>query len=456
MTKEDKTRRLGTDPVGRLFCRLALPAVLGQLVMLANNVIDRAWVGHIPQDGTLSLGAVGVCFPIQHLFGSLTLLIAAGMGPTVSILLGKGRRDEAGQVSGACFGAAIAVNLACVAVVWAACGWLLATFGAGADSLPFARSYLATLAWGMPFGNLVLMLMLWYTAQGYVAEGVALSILSVVVNAVLDPILIYSCGMGVAGAALATNLGAAVALGWGVMKVVRDGRLVRFGIRDLVPRPKLWMPSAVLGLSTWMNVALESVSIMLVNFSLQRYGGDLAVAAMAVFSVVNFVLVCLAAGLSMGAQPIVSYNFGNGRPDRVRSANRWFIASAFACSFVLWAMVMGCPKLVWGCFTTDPALLDYAIAKGYVFFAVLLLTGVQQAHLYIARFLGQVKVSLFLGVLKRLVLLLPLIFILPAVLPCDNALAVLTAQPAADAVAFVVTALCYLHVMRNLKVKGTE
>ena len=453
MTKEDKTKALGNAPVGRLFLKLALPAVLGQLAMLANNVIDRAWVGHIAGDGTLSLGAVGVSFPIQHLFGSLTLLLAAGMGPSVSILLGKGRRDEAGRVSGACFGAAIAVNLAVVAAVYALTCPLLATFGAAGDTMPFARSYLTMLAWGMPFINLLLMLQIWYTAQGYVTEAVLLNLLSVALNAILDPILIFGFGMGVSGAALATNLGAVAALAWGVRKAVRDGRLVRFGVRDLAPRWKLWSPSAMLGLSTWMNVALESVSIMLVNASLLRYGGELAVAAMSLFSVVNFVLVCLAAGLSLGAQPIVSYNFGSGRIDRVRQANRWFVGAAFACSFALWAAVMACPRLVWGCFTSDVDLIGFATSKGYVFFAVLLLTGVQQAHLYIARFLGKVKISLFLGVLKRLVLLLPLIFILPAVLPGDKATSVLAAGPVADAVAFVVTALCYLHIMRNLKAK---
>ncbi len=454
--KADKTRRLGSDPVGRLFYRLALPAVLAQFVMLANNVIDRAWVGHIAGEGTLSLGAVGITFPIQHLFGSLTMLLAAGIGPTISILLGKGKRDEAGRVSGACFGAAITVNLVVVTVVYAATGWLLTTFGAGADSLPYARSYLTTIAWGMPFSNLVLLLMMWYTAQGYVAEGVALSLLSVVVNAVFDPILIYPCKLGVAGAALATNIGAVVAFCWGVWKVSRDSRLVRFGVRDLVPRLRLWVPSAALGLSTWVSVALESLSIMLINASLQRYGGDLAVAAMSIFAVVNFVLVSLTVGLSMGAQPIVSFNYGKGAFDRVRQANRHFIGAAFVCSFVLWAAIMGCPKLVWRCFTSDAELVDYAAAKGVLFFAVLLTVGIQFAQVYIVRFLGQVKVSLFLGVLKRLGLMMPFIFILPAVLPCDKALSVILSFPAADAVSFVVTALCYFHVMKNLKTKGAK
>lgn len=454
MTKEDKTKALGSAPVGRLFFRLALPAVLGQFVTLANNVIDRAWVGHIPGDGTLSLGAVGVCFPIQHLLSGVVLLLVAGTGPSVSVLLGKGMRDEAGRTSGACFGAAAALGLAVTALIYAACGWLLTTFGAAGDALPFARSYLTTIAWGLPFSNLLLMMQMWYAAQGYVAEGVLLSVAGVAVNAVLDPLLIFGFGMGVTGAAVATNAGAVVALAWGGWKAVRDGRLVRFGVRDLLPRPRLWLPSAALGLSTWISVSLESLAIMLINASLQRYGGDVAVAAMSVFAVVNFVLVCLTVGLSLGAQPIVSYNYGSGRFDRVRAANRWFIGTAFACSFALWAPVMACPRLVWSCFTSDAALLDFAVPNSRIFFAVLLLTGSQYAQVYVVRFLRQVRMSLFLGVLKRLVFLLPFIFLLPAVLPCDKALAVLVSVPASELGAIVVSAVCYHHVMKRLKVEG--
>ena len=451
MTKEDKTKLLGSAPVGRLFLKLALPAVLGQFVTLANNVIDRAWVGHIPHDGVLSLGAVGVCFPIQHLLSSVVLLLVAGMGPTLSILLGKGNRDAAGKTSGACFGAAAAVCLAVTATIYAACEWLLTTFGAAGDALPFARSYLTTIAWGLPFVNMLLMMQVWYAAQGYVLEGVLLSVASVAVNAVLDPVLIFGFGMGVTGAALATNAGAMAALAWGVWKAARDARLVRFGVRDLAPRPKLWLPSAALGLSTWISVSLESLAIMLINASLQRYGGDVAVATMSVFAVLNFVLVSLTVGLSMGAQPIVSYNFGQGRIDRVRQANRCFIGTAFACAFVLWAAVMACPRLVWTCFTSDAKLLDFAVANSRVFFAVLLLTGSQYAQVYVVRFLGQVKMSLLLGVLKRFVCLLPFIFILPAVLPCDKTLAVLASVPASEVAAIIVTAICYFHVMRKLK-----
>lgn len=453
MNREDKTKALGSAPVGRLFLKLALPAVLCQLVMMVNNVIDRAWVGHIGADGMLSLGAVGLSVPIQTLFLSVILMIATGMAPTLSILLGKGDRETAGKTSGACLALATILNLLTVAVLLVFADRLLLTFGASAESLPFAHGYLRTLAWGLPFSNTLLLMTMWFNAQGYVVDGVKFNILSVVLNAIFDPICIFALGMGVSGAALATNIGAIVALAFGVRKACRDGRLVRFGIRDFVPRIRHWLPSVKLGLSTLLNVALESTAMILFNASLQRYGGDRAVAAMSLFVMAGFLLMCLCMGLSMGAQPIISFNYGRKDFGRVREANRHFIVWSFACSLVFWLLFMVLPEPVWRLFTNDGELVGYAASKTRLFFAVLLLSGVQNAHLYIIKSLGLVRMSLFLGVLKRLVLLLPLIFVLPAVLPGDKATAVLTASPAVDLAAFAITALCYLHIMRNLKVK---
>ena len=454
--KADKTAQLGSAPVGPLFLRLALPAVLAQMVTMANNIVDRIWVGHIPGDGLLALGAVGVGLPIVHLFISFTLMIAAGMAPELSILLGKGRRDEAGRVSGACFTLALGVNLLVAVGLSIFADPLLLSFGAGEASLPFARSYLRTLAWGAPISNILLVLIMWLNAQGYVSEGVKLSILSVLVNAVLDPVLIFALGLGVTGAALATNAGAAVALAWGARFAYREGRLVRFGFADLGFLPRYWMPSVLLGLSTFLNVALDALAQLFFNMGLQRYGGDQAVAAMAMLSLPMLVVVFFTMGLSMGAQPIVSFNYGRGEIGRVRSANRWFLSVAFAFSFLFWAVAMVSPDALWGLFSDDAALLAYTTDHTRLFYAAMLLNGVQLAYLYIIKFLGMVKMSLVLSVVRRLFLMLPLIFVFPAVLGCDKVNAVLLASPVSDAVACLVAAIAYLRVMRSMIAKGVK
>ena len=454
--KADKTARLGSAPVGPLFLRLALPAVLAQMVTMANNIVDRIWVGHIPGDGLLALGAVGVGLPIVHLFISFTLMIAAGMAPELSILLGKGRRDEAGRVSGACFTLALGVNLLVAVGLWVLADPLLLSFGAGEASLPFARSYLRTLAWGAPISNMLLVLIMWLNAQGYVSEGVKLSILSVLVNAALDPVLIFALGLGVTGAALATNAGAAVALAWGARFAYREGRLVRFGFADLGFLPRYWMPSVMLGLSTFLTVALDALAQLFFNMGLQRYGGDQAVAAMAMLSLPMLVVVFFTMGLSMGAQPIVSFNYGRGEIGRVRSANRWFLSVAFAFSFLFWAVAMVSPGAFWGLFSDDAVLLAYTTDHTRLFYAAMLLNGVQLAYLYIIKFLGMVKMSLVLSVVRRLLLMLPLIFVFPAVLGCDKVNAVLLASPVSDAVACLVAAIAYLRVMRSMIAKGVK
>lgn len=452
----DRTRRLAADPVGPLFLRLAVPAVLGQLAVLVNNVVDRMWVGHIPHDGALALGAVGISLPIHHLFLALILMLAVGVSTSVSIWLGKGDRIRAARVSGSCFGLAICVNVAAVAVILTFADALLMRFGAGETSLPFARSYLVTIAWGMPFSNTLLMLTMWLNAQGYVSEGVRLNLVNVVVNLVLDPVFIFACGLGVAGAAIATNLGAIAACACGCRLVGRNPHILRFAFRDLVPRLEYFLPSVALGLSTLLNVGMESLALLYQNAALQAYGGDLAVASLSLFGVPLLILMNLCLGLSHGAQPIISYNYGARRPDRVADVSRRFILACFVCSFVLWAAAMAAPRALWSCFSSDVRLIDFASAKTRLFFAVMLTGGVQYAHIYVIKFLSFVRTSLFLGVLKRLLLLLPLIFILPAVWPGDKTTAVLLASPLSDGLAFVVTALCYLAVMRRIKGRKTE
>jgi len=454
MKAEGKTRLLGSAPVGPLFLKLAVPAVLGQLAVLLNNVIDRMWVGHIGGDGTLSLGAVGLSLPIHHLFLAFILMLAVGMSTCVSISLGKGDRLRAAGISGSCFGLALAVNAVTLAVLLLFPGPLLTAFGAGEASLPFARRYLTTLAWGMPFSNTLLMLTMWLTSQGYVSESVKLNMTSVVVNAVLDPALIFLADLGVTGAALATNVGAMVALACGCRWTVRNPHVLRFGLADLVPRTEFWRRPVLLGLSTLLNVALESVGLLFLNRGLQQYGGDLAVAALALFGVPLLVLMNLCLGLSNGAQPIVSFNYGARRPDRVEDVNRLFVRASFACSLVLWLVAMAAPRAMWACFSSDAALMDFAASKTRLFFAVILTGGIQYAHIYVIKFLGKVRMSLFLGVLKRLLLLLPLVFVLPAVLPCDKTTAVFLAMPVSEGLAFAVTAVCYLHVMRDILRKG--
>ena len=450
MNADDKTRRLGTEPVGPLFLRLAVPAVLGQLAVLINNVVDRMWVGHIGEDGALSLGAVGISLPIHHFFLSLILMLAVGLGTRASILLGRGERDLAARTSGACFGLAQIVNFVAVAVILTFVDALLLHFGASETSLPFARSYLAMLAWGLPFSNTLLMFTMWLNAQGYVSESVKLNLLNVVVNTVLDPVLIFACGLGVTGAALATNVGAVAACLWGLRLVRRNAGILRFGLGDLLPRVRLCLPPVVLGASTLLNVGMESLTLLFLNAGLQKYGGDLAVATLSLFGVPLLILMNLCLGLSHGAQPIVSYNFGAGRPDRVEQVSRLFTATCFACSLVLWTVAMVAPRLVWTCFTSDARLMDFAVSKTRIFFAVMLTGGIQYAQIYIIKFLGNVRISIFLGVLKRLVLLLPLIFVLPLVWPGDKVTAVLLASPLSDALAFLVTAACCHIILRKL------
>lgn len=450
MGTKNTTADLGTVPVGKLYLKLAIPSLIGMCVMVLNNIIDRMWIGHIPDAGVLSLSAIGVCMPLLSFSVSLTMLVVNGMGTNVSISLGQGLPEKARKVMNGGLGFSIILSLLSLLAILLFCDKLLMMSGASSQTLPYAHKYLMVSGFGLVFTNWIFVISTALMAQGKAKKSMTVSIVSVALNIVFDPIFIFPLHLGVTGAALATNLGAVVAVLYGLRELNRAEGELRLVPREFLPDFKVIGPTLALGASTWLNMTLESVAMLIYNSILQKHGGDLAVSAMSLYSTVLLIVTYVCAGLSNGAQPIISYNYGNGNGLRFRTINKYFITSSFAFTTLIWVVFVFLRNKVWFMFSDDPELVEYTAAHTVVYLGLVLLNGAQLALLNVIKFIGKVKASLILGILKRLILLIPLLLILPRLFPDNPVMAALVVSPITEFLALVITYFTYRSIVSHI------
>ena len=351
MTQDKKF--LGTEPVGRLLWKLAVPTVIAQLVNMLYNIVDRIYIGHIPGDGSLALTGVGVCLPIIMIISAFSAFVSSGGAPRASIAMGRGDYDQAQRILGGCFTLQVAISLVLTAVLLIWNRPLLLAFGASGNTIEYAVQYMQIYALGTLFVELTLGLNAFITAQGFARVGMKTVLIGAVCNIVLDPLFIFALDMGVRGAALATVLSQSVSCVWVVTFLRGKQTLLRLEKASLPIRPRLILPCVALGTATFIMQASESVISVCFNASLLKYGGDLAVGAMTILSsVMQFSMLPLQ-GLTQGAQPIISFNYGAKNIDRVKKAFHLLLRSAACYSTLLWLLCMLVPQIFISIFTSD-------------------------------------------------------------------------------------------------------
>ena len=438
---QDKTF-LGTEPIGKLLVKLAVPTVVAQLVNMLYNIVDRIYIGHMPGDGSLALTGVGVCLPLIMIISAFAALVASGGAPRASIAMGKGDHDLAEKLLGGCFTLQIFISaiLTAVMLIWSRD--LLLMFGASENTIGYAADYMRIYAIGTLFVQLTLGMNAFITAQGFATTGMLTVLIGAVANIALDPLFIYGLGMGVRGAALATVISQGLSCVWVICFLRGKKTLLRLKRENLLVSPKLILPCVALGLAAFIMQSSESMISVCFNSSLLRYGGDVAVGAMTILSsVMQFAMLPLQ-GIAQGAQPISSYNYGARNADRVRQTFRLLLRVCLAYSVVLWAGIMLFPRGFAGIFTPDAELLDFTARALRIYCAMLFLFGIQIACQMTFVSIGNAPCSILVAVLRKFVLLLPLIFLLPSLLP-DKVTAVYLAEPVADAIAVTCTALLF-------------
>lgn len=454
----DKKEFLGTEPIGRLLLRLAVPTVMAQLINMLYNLVDRIYIGHISEVGDLALTGVGVCMPIIMLISAFAALVGSGGAPRASIFMGKGRHDEAEKILGGCFSLLIIVSVILTTVVLLWGEDILSVFGASENTIGYAADYISIYALGTVFVQLTLGMNAFITAQGFTKISMISVAVGAFLNIALDPLFIYGFDMGVRGAALATVISQGASCIFAICFLFSKKAVLNIKVKNLAPSLKTVLPCIALGSATFIMQASESVIFVCFNSSLLRYGGDIAVGAMTILgSVMQFAMLPLQ-GIAQGAQPILSYNYGARNAYRVKSTFKILLAVCLSYSLLLWSAVMLFPRGFGAMFTTDSALLNFTESVIRTYFAGMLIFGIQVACQMTFVSLGNAASSVTVAVVRKFVLLLPLIYTVPLFFE-EKTFAVYLAEPIADILAVTFTALLFSFKFKSAidKIKpGTE
>ena len=433
---------LGTAPIGKLLLKLSIPTVIAQLINMLYNVVDRIYIGHIPGEGSLALTGVGVCMPIIMIVTAFAALISSGGAPRASICMGKQDNKSAEQILGNCFSLQIVVSIVLTVVLLIWNKDLLMAFGVSKNTLGYATDYMRIYALGTLFVQLTLGMNAFITAQGFTTTSMVSVLIGAICNITLDPVFIFVFNMGVKGAALATVLSQAISTIWVV--VFLSGKKTQLHLRKkyMGLKPKIFLPCVALGLATFIMQASESVVTVCFNSSLLHYGGDIAVGAMTILtSVMQFAMLPLQ-GIAQGSQPIASYNYGAKNADRVKKTFRLLVITCLTYSTLLWATVQIIPKVFVSIFTSDAKLVAFTAPMLKIYLGGLFLFGIQIACQITFTSLGKAVNSIIVAVVRKFVLLLPLIYIMPHVVS-NPTIGVYMAEPIADIIAVLFTSVLF-------------
>ena len=444
----DNKEMLGTAPIGKLLFKLAVPTVAAQLINMLYNIIDRIYIGHMPGDGSLALTGVGVSMPIIMIVSALASIISSGGAPRASISMGEGDNASAEKLMGGCFTLLLMISAAMTAVLLIWNRDLLLLFGASENTISYANDYMNIYAIGTVFVQMTLGMGAFITAQGFAKTGMMTVLIGAVSNIALDPVFIFVFGMGVKGAALATVVSQAISCVWVLAFLCGKRSWLKLKRKNLKIDGKLVFPCVALGLSTFIMQSSESIISVCFNSSLLKHGGDIAVGAMTILtSVMQFAMLPMM-GIAQGAQPITSYNYGARNAVRVKKTVRLLVITCLTYSFAIWGAIMLFPKMFAGIFTPDDELIVFTAKALRIYCSVLCVFGIQIAGQMTFISTGNAPCSIIVAVVRKFVLLLPLIYIMPNFVQ-DKAMGIYMAEPVADIIAVTFTTVLFAVQFRN-------
>lgn len=450
---EKKAVDLGKGSVGKLLLTLALPAIIAQIVNVLYNIVDRVFIGKMP-NGEIAMAGVGVAFPIIIIIAAFSALIGGGGAPLLAIKLGKKDKEGAEKILSNSFTMLLILSVILTVGIIIFKEPILVAFGASKATLNYALDYLTIYLMGTIFVQIALGLNPFINAQGFAKISMMTVMIGAIINIVLDPIFIFTFNMGVKGAALATVIGQFVSAVW-VLKFMFKNSPIKIRKEYLIPEKKVLFGILALGVSPFIMQATESLVIVSMNNQLAKFGGDLAISAMTIMSSVMQIMLLPLVGISQGAQPIISYNFGAKSYERVKKTFKLLIMSCMVYTIVMWLGLMAKPEFFVKIFNNNPDLIQITSWSIKLFFAGAFMLGAQIACQQTFLALGQARTSLILALLRKVVLLVPLIFILPVVfknLPfmfgatsvqSQQLMSTFLSESVADIIASITTIVCF-------------
>ena len=449
MQNQNNTNPMETGSIPKLLAQLAIPAVVAQVINLLYNIVDRIYIGHIPGIGAAALTGVGLFAPILMLLNAFAMLVGSGGAPRAAIAMGKKDHDTAEKIVGNCFTLLTGLAVILTILFYISAPTLLKLFGASSTTMSYATAYARIYILGSFFVLIVLGMNPFITTQGFAKISMMTTVIGAVINIILDPVFIFVLGMGVRGAALATVLSQAVGAIWILRFLTGKKTILRLTKENMRLEVRVFGPCLALGISTFVMLSTESLLSISFTNSLSRYGGDVAVGAMTIITSIYLLVAMPVQGICQGGQPIISYNYGADKPERVKKAFFTQFCACVAYTFTFWAVIMLFPQIFASIFTANKELVEYSSWALRIYMAGIFSTGFQMSCQQSFMALGQAKVSLLLACLRKIILLIPLIFILPHFLP-DKVFAVFLAEPVSDIIAATVTTITFFSLFNSI------
>ena len=455
MRANSNTQAMETERVPKLLAQLAIPAVVAQVINLLYNIVDRIYIGHIPDIGASALTGVGLFTPILMLLNAFAMLAGSGGAPRAAIAMGQQDQKGAEKTMGNCFALLLMLAVVLTATGYIFAPQLLRMFGASDVTLPYAVAYARIYILGSVFVLLVMGMNPFITTQGFAKISMLTTVIGAVINIILDPIFIFALGMGVRGAALATVLSQAVGAVW-ILRFLSGKKTILHLRKENVRLEKdVIMPCLALGISTFVMLSTESILSISFTSSLARYGGDIAVGAMTIITSISQLVSMPLQGICQGGQPIISYNYGAHNEKRVKEAFFTQFKVCVSFSVACWIIILLVPQIFAGMFSGNAELVQYTSWALRIYMAGIFSQGFQICCQQSFVALGQAKISLFLACLRKLILLIPLIFLLPVFLE-NKVFAVFLAEPVSDILAATVTTIVFLNKFNGILKRGPE
>ena len=457
--KLDISKQMATAPVWSLIIKLSIPAILAQIVNLLYNLVDRIYIGHMDEVGTMAITGVGLCFPVLSLISAFTMLVAQGGAPRAAIEMGKGDIKKAEKILGNCFSLLIVLSVILTIVFLTFGERFLMLFGASESTIIYALPYLKIYVAGSIFVMISLGLNMFITTQGFTKISMATVLIGAICNIILDPVLIFGFDMGVEGAAFATIISQAVSAVWVLLFLTGQKTKLKIKRENLLVNGKILAPVLALGISPFVMNATEAVINVAFNSSLQKYGGDIAVGAMTICTTVLQLAWVPAQGIGQGAQPIISYNYGAKNGDRVKQAFKAFLIMCFTYVFVFGMSIELFPQFFISLFNDNAELVETTTWAIRLYCSAMVFFGIQMAIQQTFIALGKAKASLFIACLRKVILLVPLIYILPNFFE-NKVFAVFLAEPVSDAISIMTASVVFFFVfrkeMKNMKTEKVK
>lgn len=450
--QQDKELRMATEGIGRLMFSMAVPSVIAQIINILYSIVDRIYIGHIEGVGMEALTGVGVTFPIITLISAFSAFVGAGGAPLASIWLGKGDRKRAEKILGNGVAMLIFFTVVLMVFFYAFQRPLLYMFGASDATIGYAADYISIYLVGTVFVELALGLNAFIISQGQSRTAMMAVLIGAAANIILDPVFIFGFHMGVKGAARATVISQALSALWTVGFLVSKKSSLTIKREAMKPDFSVIGSVMALGVSPFIMRATESLISIVLNSGLQRYGGDVYVGSLTIMQSVMQMYSAPLGGFTQGVQPIISYNFGAGNFERVKKLYRHMIAGCFLFAAGATVLVMVFPGFFAGMFTNDGELIALVEKMMPIFMCGMLVFGLQQGIQPTFLALGQAKISLFIAVFRKVILLVPLALILPLKF---GVMGIYYAEPVSDVTSATVAVILFLVNIRKIVSKET-